>query len=158
MNLDQWTQWWWQIVQSVATITAIFVRRAIDLCLTIVQRVVRAQAIDSGPQGIVQRRVGGTHIGPTCLAVFDRHSVSSKHSALGLHRHIGTVGMPAHIAHQYLHDIIAAVCQADAAIAPDIADWCQVEFQFAEASSKINLGLVAEMLAWEHQQSVLKPG
>ena len=49
MNFDQWAQRWWQIVQSIAAIAAILVRRAIDFCLTIVQRVVRAQAIDSGP-------------------------------------------------------------------------------------------------------------
>jgi len=80
-----------------------------------------------------------------------------KYGRLRLQRHVGTVRVPAHVALQNLHDIVAFVIDAKTAILPDVAEGREFELGSTESPRKSDLFGVAQKLTREDQQRVLEP-
>ena len=75
----------------------------------------------------------------------------------GLHRHIGTVRMPSHVALEDLDDVIGIVVSAKRSVGPYIAERSQFELELAESLCEHDLFLVGEMLIRKDEQCVFEP-
>ena len=156
--LDQRTQRHRAGVKTVAAVSAAGLGLVAELGLAVVQRVVRGQGLDLGAQPVVERVIGRAHVGKAGLAAGSRHHLGAEHRALGLHRHVGAVGMPAHVAFEDLDDIVVVGLDAQRAVGPDVADRCHVELKRPEAPGKADLLVARQVLTGKDQQRMLEPG
>lgn len=145
-------------LEAVAGIGAAFAVLMAELGLAVMQRVVGREVRDPGPGRLVQGVVGGAHVGEAGLAAFGRHDVGGEDRALGLHRHVGGIAVPAHVALQHLDHVVAVVVGAEGPVGAHVGDRREVELQGPEPAGEGDLLLGRQMLAREDQERVVEPG
>src|SRR5580698_4319035 len=114
------------------------------------------EAFQLTPQLVIEGVVGGAHISPAGLTARLGHHLSTEDRALGLHRHVGTVTMPAHVALEHLHEIAVVVDEGPVAL--DVADGRHLELKLSKAFGERNLLVALEMLIRKDEERVLQPG
>src|SRR5262245_44762936 len=98
MDLYKRAYWDGTIVEAVAAVVAAFLGLMPQFRLTVVERVMRRELLYLCAQLVVQGVERCSHVGPSGLATRLGHHSSAEHRTLGLHRHIGAVAVPAHVA------------------------------------------------------------
>src|SRR5882757_2401697 len=146
-------------METVAAIFAVgFLCLVAEFGLAVVQRVVGGKAFDLGACGGIERVICRAHVGPPGAAADRRHDFGAEHRALGLHGHVGRIGMPAHVAFQHFHHVVVVFFHAQRAVRFYIADRRHLEFERPETPGEGDLLVTLEVLAGENEQRVLQPG
>ncbi len=158
MHLHQRPQRRLRHAETVPGIGAALRVRVPQLALAVGQRVVGAEALHLHPQCRVQRIVGRPHVGEAGLAAGAGRHVAGEHSSLGLHRHVGGVLVPAHVALQHLDHVVGGVVGPQRAVRAHVGDRRQVELRRPHTLGEGHLLVRGQVLPRKDQQGVLQPG
>src|SRR6266478_2884623 len=156
MNLNNRTQRHRTIVEAIAAILAVLLRRVPELGLAIVERVMRSETLHLRAKLLVERVVCGSHVGPSGCAASVRHNLRGEHRALGLHRHVSAVAMPSHISLKHFQHVVVGI-HDECAVGLHVAKRCELELKRSESAGECNLLVATEMLAGKYQKRVLEP-
>ena len=117
--------------------------------------VIRGEAVDPLPGGVVERVVGGAHVGEAGIAALVRDDLRREHCAHRLDGHVGAVVVPSLVAAQGLGEVVLS--RTERAIALDVRQRGRRELEVAEATGELVLLVLRHVLAGEHEQRVLEP-
>ena len=117
--------------------------------------VIRGEAVDPLAGGVVERVVGGAHVGEAGIAALVRDDLRREHRALRLDGHVGAVVVPSLVAAQGLGQVVLS--RTERPIPLDVREWGRSELEVAEATGELVLLVLRHVLAGEHEQRVLEP-
>src|SRR5271163_4915141 len=120
MHLHQRPQRYGAVVKAVAAVRASLLWLMTQLRLAVVQRVMGGETLHLRAENLVESVVGRAHVGPSRSTAGARNDLRTEDRALGLHRHIGAVAMPAHVALENFEDVVVRV-QDEGAVGFDVA-------------------------------------
>ena len=117
--------------------------------------VIRGEVADPISGGVVERVVGGAHVGEAGIAALVRDDLGREHRALRLDGHVGAVVVPSLVAAQGLGQVVLS--RTERPIPLDVREWGRSELEVAEATGELVLLVLRQVLAGEHEQRILEP-